>query len=87
MATTRPRHQITETPAVADAIDVAARQWPGEPRSKLVLRLVDAGRAAIEQGIDDTRRKRREAILASSGKYDDAFSPNYLRDLRRDWPE
>jgi len=58
MPTNRPRHQITETAAVAGAIDMAARRWPDEPRSKLLLRLVDAGRAALERGQDEVARRR-----------------------------
>ena len=87
MPTTRPRHQITETPAVARAIDKAARRWPGEPRSKLLLLLIDAGSGALEKGLDLATRQREEAIKASSGKYADAFSADYLADLRRDWPK
>lgn len=87
MPTARPRHQITETPAVAHAIDVAARRWPNEPRSRLLLRLVDAGGAALEHGADVVTRQRRKAIEASSGKYVDAFGADYLAELRRDWAE
>lgn len=86
MPTARPRHQITETPAVARAIDKAARRWPDEPRSKLLLRLVDAGEAALEQVEDLAARQRQDAINASSGKYADAFGEHYLAELRRDWP-
>ncbi|MDQ2881150.1 MAG: hypothetical protein M3Y48_07870 [Actinomycetota bacterium] len=85
--TARPRHQITETPDVAHALDLAARRWPSEPRSKLLLRLVDAGRIALEQGQNETIRNRQDAIDASSGKYADAFSDDYLAELRQDWPE
>lgn len=87
MPTTRPRHQITETPAVAHALDIAARRWPTEPRSKLLLRLVHAGSAVLEQGHNETTRLRQDAIDASSGKYADAFSSDYLAELRQDWPE
>lgn len=87
MPTTRPRYQITETPAVARAIDNAAKRWPHEPRSKLLLRLVDAGGAALEQVDDLARSKRQQAIEASSGKYADAFGNDYLAELRRDWPQ
>ncbi len=87
MPTTRPRHQITETPAVAHALDIAARRWPTEPRSKLLLRLVHAGGVALEQGQNETTRNRQGAIDATSGKYADAFSGNYLAELRQDWPE
>lgn len=81
------RHQITETPAVARAIDKAARRWPEEPRSKLLLRLVDAGGAALDQAQDLATRQRQNAIKASSGKYAHAFSDSYLAVLRRDWPK
>ena len=87
MPTTRPRYQITETPAVAHALDVAARQWPGEPRAKLLLRLLQAGSAALEQRQAETIRGRLQAIDGSSGKYADAFCDSYLADLRRDWPD
>lgn len=87
MPTTRPRHQITETPAVAHALDAAARQWPTEPRSKLLLRLLHAGGAALEHGQNEVTRNRQGAVEASSGKYSDAFSEDYLPGLRQDWPE
>lgn len=87
MPTTRPRHQITETPDVTRALDVAAQRWPAEPRSKLLLRLVDAGGAALEQEHAETARRRQVAVDASRGKYGDAFSPEYLRELRQDWAE
>ena len=85
--TTRPRHQITETPAVAHALDIAAQRWPTEPRSKLLLRLVHVGSATLEEGHNELIRRRQDAIDASSGKYADAFSGDYLAELRRDWPE
>lgn len=87
MPTSRPRHQVTETAAVARALDVAARQWPTESRSKLLLRLVYAGGVALERRHSEAAGTREAAIEASSGKYADAFSGNYLGELRRDWPE
>jgi hypothetical protein len=87
MPTARPRYQITETPAVAHAIDLAAQRWPGESRSKLLLRLLDAGGAALEQRQTVAIRDRRAAVDASSGKYPDAFSADYLDELRQDWSE
>lgn len=87
MPTTRPRHQITETPEVAHALDVAARRWPHEPRSKLLLRLLRTGSAALEQERSEVRRDRLQAIDASSGKYADTFDEGYLTALRQDWPE
>jgi len=86
MPTDRPRHQVTETPEVAHALDVAARRWPGESRSKLLVRLVHAGASVLEDAGSETTRKRLAAVAASSGKYQDAFSERYLTDLRDDWP-
>jgi len=86
MPTTRPRYQVTETDSVAHALDLAARRWPGEPRSKLLLRLVDVGAAALDDEDVLAENRYRDAILASSGQYADAFGPDYLTELRRDWP-
>ena len=86
MPTARPRYQVTETESVARALDRAARRWPGESRSKLILRLVDAGAAALDSEDSQAENRFRDAIMASSGKYAEAFGPDYLTDLRRDWP-
>ncbi len=87
MPTVRPRHQITETPQVARALDLAARKWPGESRSRLVLRLMDAGTTALELERVESAKRQGEVIAAVSGKYDDAFGEDYLADLRNEWPE
>lgn len=85
MPTVRPRHQITETADVGRALDIAARRWPHESRSKLLVRLLHAGSAALEREDSDAARHRQAAIQATSGKYDDVFSPTYLTELREDW--
>ena len=72
---------------MAHALDIAARRWPSEPRPKLLLRLLQAGGAVLEQGRSEEIRSRVEAIDASSGKYADAFSGDYLAELRQDWPQ
>jgi len=72
---------------VERALDLAERRWPNEPRSKLLLRLLHAGGTVLEQGQSEEIRSRVEAIDASSGKYAEAFSGDYLAELRRDWPE
>jgi len=87
MPTTRPRHQVTETPAVAAALDRAARRWPDEPRSRLLLRLVQMGSEALDQGIEEETARRRDAVEATRGKYVDVFGDGYLAELREDWPE
>jgi hypothetical protein len=84
--TTRPRYQVTETPTVARALDRAAKRWPGEPRSKLLLRLVEAGGDMLEDDESADKHDHRSAVLASAGRYAEAFGPDYLAELRADWP-
>lgn len=79
--TARRRHQMTETEAIARALDRAARRWPGESRSQLLLRLVHVGGDVLS-----SEEARRMAVRASSGAYSDAFPSGYLADLRDDWP-
>jgi hypothetical protein len=86
MPTSRPRYQVTETPEVARALDVASHHWPGESRSRLLLRLLALGREVLEGHGEDERRRRREAVDASSGKYQHVFSERYLEEIRSDWP-
>lgn len=87
MPTTRPRYQVTETQVVAHALDIAAQRWPGEPRSRLLLRLVETGSAALQEADGEHHAARRSAIDTTSGKYSGLFDHDYLSALRQDWPE
>ncbi|MEI4272485.1 hypothetical protein TEK04_12210 [Klenkia sp. LSe6-5] len=87
MPTTRPRHQVTETPEIAAALDRAEQRWPGEPRSRLLIRLIEAGDDASARSEDEKIAARRRAIRETAGKYSGAFPPGYLAELREDWPE
>ena len=86
MPTTRQRYQVTETPEVGRALDLAAAKWPGESRSKLLGHLIQAGADALAWDSSVDAEAHRQAVIASSGRYPDAFGPNYLDDLRTDWP-
>lgn len=87
MPTTRPRHTITETDAVARALDEAGERWPEvETRSQLLLRLIAAGHSAIQEGAEADADRRRTAVTATSGALTGAFGPDYLSRLRDDWP-
>ena len=87
MPTTRPRHFVTETDDVADALDRAAERWPGLSRSQLLVRLaLEADRAAVLTD-EARRRRRRKAIAELSGCLTGVYEPGYLDALREDWPE
>ncbi len=84
MPTARRRYQITETDEVARAIDAAARRWPGEARSRLIVRAITAGGNALAE--TDLVAQRRAAIARIAGRYPDDYPVGYLDDLRKDWP-
>lgn len=87
MPTTRPRHFVTETDEVAEALDRAAERWPGLSRSQLLVRLaLEADRAAAEHR-EARLQRRREAIAELSGCLTGVYEPGYLDALRQDWPE
>jgi len=86
MPTVRCRYQVTETEALVRALDEAAKRWPGEPRSRLILRLVEVGADALGEQRQQDEQAHRAAVSASSGAYPDAFGPHHLSDLREDWP-
>lgn len=85
MPTTKPRHVITETGEVAEALADAATRWP-ELRSRpgeLLKRLIAEGHRALRTSTE----ARRAAAEATAGQFSDVFQPGYLADLREDWPE
>jgi len=82
--TTRRRHQLTETDDIASAIDVAARQWPGESRSELARRLILLGAERIASAPVERALEIEMALQALTQLADD-YPPGYLEDLRRDW--
>lgn len=86
MPTTRPRHFVTETDDLAEALDRAAERWPGLSRPQLLVRLALQGdRAALEAR--EARSDRRQAAIAElSGSLSGVYGPDYLADLREDWP-
>jgi hypothetical protein len=87
--TTRPRHVITETDALAAALDEAARRWPEDARSRsrLLLRLIEIGRTQLVGERENEIEDRRRAIRETSGILAGAYPAGYLEDLRRDWAQ
>jgi hypothetical protein len=87
MPTTRPRHLVTETDDLARALDAAASRWPGLSRPQLLWRLALEGHHAAQQTHDERRRRRLTAVHKHSGLLTGAYGPDYLGQLREEWPE
>jgi hypothetical protein len=88
MPTTLPRIQVTQTPALRDALELAAAEWPGVPRSELVARLAAAGGESLAAKRATRRSERRRALDQTQGIFGiEVYPPGYLDDLRKEWPE
>ena len=83
MPTTRPRHNITESDELADALDAAEQRWPGESRARLLTRLALAGHRAAQRAVDD----RIAAIRRNGGVATGCYGQEYLAAEREGWPE
>ena len=88
MPTERPRHTITETDDVADALDDAARRWPEDrdTRARLLVRLVHEGHTAIRASRATESDERRRALERTVGTLTGVYDEGYLTRLRDDWP-
>ena len=69
------------------ALDDAAKRWPGESRSALLVRLALDGHHAAQVEHDAQVRRRVSAIDRWSGAFSDGYDPVELAELREDWPE
>ena len=86
--TTRPRHVVTESEAVARALDAAARRWPEDRdnRARLLLHLLEEGHRALAEGQERGNQAYREAVARTSGVLTGLYGEGYLDALREDWP-
>jgi hypothetical protein len=87
MPTSRHRFQVTETPQIERALDRASERWPDLERSRLLLRVIEAGASAIEAAPTSVVESRRRAIRGAAGEWDEVLAPGYLAGLREDWPD
>lgn len=89
MPTNHPRHAITETEEISEALGLARRAWPdlGDRPGALLRRLILEGRNMLAHNTTERMRKRRQAIADTSGTFTGMFGADYLEDLREDWPQ
>lgn len=86
MPTTRPRHFVTETDDLAQALDAAESRWPGLSRPQILVQLALEGHRAAQLEHEENRRRRLAALREHSGMLTGAYGPGYLERLREEWP-
>lgn len=87
MPTTRPRHFVTETDELAEALDANESRWPELSRAQLLVRLALEGHHAAQHAMDEQRRRRLDAVREHSGMLAGAYPPDHLERLREEWPQ
>ncbi len=85
MPTTRPRHFVTETDDLAEALNAAASRRPGVSRAQLLVQLALEGHRAAQEVHANRRRQRLAAVHQHSGILTGAYGPDYLQRLREGW--
>lgn len=80
---------ITESDALAKAIDDAARIWPDakDERAELLRRLIDRGIESVESEASEKLETRRQAIKNVAGSLSGIWPENWREEMRAEWPE
>jgi hypothetical protein len=77
---------VTETNDLAQALDAAAARWPGLSRPQLLVRLALEGHSAAQHAKQERHGRRLSALRKHSGSLTGVYGPDYLEQLRKDWP-
>lgn len=80
---------ITESDALAKAIDDAARLWPEDKdeRAELLRRLIDRGIESVEAEFNEQIEARRKAVMEVAGSLSGIWPANWREEMRAGWPE
>jgi hypothetical protein len=81
MPTTKPRYTVTDTGALAAALDIGQSRWHGVPRRQTLEMLAQAGAVAVGRELERHASAVRD-LAGLAGTY----PPGYLAELREDWP-
>ncbi|MET3804987.1 hypothetical protein ABIB25_001983 [Nakamurella sp. UYEF19] len=77
---------MTETDDLATALEEAASGWPDLSRAQVLVQLALQGHRAAESAQEERRRRRLAAVRAHSGMLTGIYEPDYLLNLRQEWP-
>lgn len=88
MPTTKPRHMITETDQISQALIQAAKLWPelAGQRTLLLRKLLEVGIQTVEQGLENDTAQRLATIEKLAGSMDGVWPANWREELAEDWP-
>lgn len=80
---------ITESDALAHALDMAANLWPEyqDERAELLRRIIDRGVETVEAEIANKETRRKAAIQEASGSLSGLWPTNWREEFRAEWPE
>jgi hypothetical protein len=88
MPTNRPRHMITESDQLSEALASAAELWPEAKgdRGRLLRHVLEAGIETVTKGHNDRRSLRRAAIAHAAGSMTEVWPEDWRRDAMGEWP-
>jgi hypothetical protein len=83
-----PATVAAETADIARALDLAAKAWPdlADKPGALLRRLILLGRNTLAHERATADDAREQAIDATAGALAGVFGPEYVHELRDDWP-
>ncbi len=83
MPTDLQRTQVTHTPEVEAALEVARRRWPAERSTgRLLANLIVEGAKAIEAYDELVAAERRQMLEDIAGTYGHMYGPGYIDRIR-----
>jgi len=89
MPTIHRRHAITETEDISNALEIAGAVWPelADKPGALLRQLIIVGLNSLAHDRAAADQTRRQALEESAGALAGVFGPDFLSELREDWPE
>lgn len=89
MPTARPRHMITETDELAQALEAAALLWPSErlSRSSLLRKVLEVGVEEVVKQAASAKSSKLREIEKQAGSLSGVWPSGWISELRDEWPK